>query len=196
MKPGVCWPHMRGLRLAAALTVWALGLWPAGATRMIPLAIEELTRLADTVVHGRVVDLESARDAEGRVFTRVGLQPLEYWKGTGPADRCELVAGGGVLGERAVVVEGQARYEVGDEVVAFLARNPAGERVTVGLSQGRFAVRTEAGSGRRFVSNPFWGSERDADAGPARATVSGPDRGAAAPLTLEHLRRRIREASR
>ncbi len=176
-------------------TVWAMVFWIASAmqlsaTRMVPLSVEQLAGVAGVVVHARVESVAAARDKEGRVFTRIGLRRIETWKGRMETGSFEIVAGGGVLGDREVRVVGQAVYAVGEEVVAFLVRNPDGEWVTVGLSQGRFSIWRDAASGQRYAVRPV---------------VSGHDSPAAArdveaavlrSLTLEELKRRTQETSR
>lgn len=187
----------RGVRCLAAVPGLVLALFlvpPLQATRMLALAIERLTADASLVVHARVTDVEVARDRAGRIFTRAGFEVREVWKGRLAGTRCEVVAGGGVLGERAVTVAGQASYAVGDEVVAFLVRNPAGELVTVGLAQGRFEVRVDPASGQRHVSNGFHGTNPSAGEGaPAPGAVRAPLQKT---LRLEELRSRVREVAR
>lgn len=173
-----------------AFVAAGLGLARAFATRWIPLTIEQLAAQADLVVHGRVSALEVGRDAAGHVFTRVEAEVRAVWKGALAGDRCDWVAGGGVLGDRAERSEAQARYEVGEELVVYLVRNPAGERVTIGMAQGCFPVRVDAVGGR-WASNPFWGDD------PSAATTTGGVRWPARrPLSLEELERRTREAGR
>lgn len=164
----------------------------ARATRMVPMTVEQLAATSTAVVHGRVVALESARDGEGRIYSRVDLRVLEVWRGTVASEVCQVVMGGGILGDRSVSVAGQAAYRVGEEVVAYLVRNPAGEWVTVGLSQGRFAVRRELDTGRSWVSNGFLGGRSGSGSGgtsAARSLMFPGDRA----MSLEELKLRTRE---
>ncbi|MBX3744099.1 MAG: hypothetical protein KF833_02215 [Verrucomicrobiae bacterium] len=170
------------------LGMW-LGLIPwAEGTRWVPLTIEELAARADAVVHGRVEGLTVLRDAGGRIYRRVEVRAIEVWRGVAGGVVWEVVAGGGVLGERLEAAQGQVEYRVGEEVVCFLVRNPAGEWVTLGLAQGAFRVREEGG--RRWVANPFWGGA--AGAGRDRHGGWPADR----PLAIEELRRRTLEVER
>lgn len=171
--------------------VFAVACPRAVGTRMVPLTIEQLARDAELVVHARVVARHCQQDAGGRVFTRVELQVVDLWKGRLSSGRVEVVHGGGVLGERVVSVEGQAEYNLGEEVVAYLIRNSRGETVTVGLAQGRFHVDQDPGSGRRYAVNLFWGGT-PAPGGP---TPAGPGQ-LIRPLSLEELKRRTQEAAR
>lgn len=184
-------PWRRRQTLLALMGVLSLGLGEpreAEATRLIPLTVEQLALGSGLVVHGRVQSLEVSRDSEGRVFTRVELAVIEVWRGvTAPRPvRCEIVVGGGTLGERRVRAAGQPEYGLGDEVVAYLARNPAGEWVTLGLSQGQFRIHPGGTSGERRVHNVFWGEEE--------TMPSGPRSPLRRPLTLGELKRRTQEA--
>ena len=173
------------------------GGFEAGATRWTPLTIEQLAARAEWIVRGKVTAIEVARDADGRLFTRIEGTVQESWKGSGkpaPEGRCTWVAGGGTLGTRIEGAEVQAQYRVGESLVVFLVRNPAGEWVTVGLSQGRFEIHSD-GAGASWVRNPFWGEEAGSVPGAERTgapTVRLPSR---RPLSLDELRRRIREAT-
>lgn len=191
-NPSGSWRGARGRRLFLGLVVAWLGMAAAFATRWVPLTIEQLSVQAGLVVHGRVSALEVGRDSGGRIFTRVELDILDVWKGTSPAGRCEWVFGGGVLGEQAATTDAQARYEMGEELVAYLVRNPAGEWVTVGMAQGCFPVRTDA-SGGRWASNLFWGDDGSSVTTLGAGGVRFPTR---RPLELEELKRRTQEAGR
>ena len=207
-----CWDHLQSLRERIRLprTRWfrasgGLGLrwrrffggilalcvaWvsvPAHASRFVMLTIDELSRSAEAVVHGRVVALEVRRDTEGRVFTRVELVLEDVWKGRMAGHTCVLVQGGGTLGEVDIHASGQAEFAVGDEVVAYMTRSPRGEWITVGLSQGRFQVSRDEATGYRWVRNRSWGGH--GELGNGRGMAWPPGR----PLRLEELKRRTQE---
>ena len=146
--------------------------------------MEELTRRADSVVHGRVASLEANRDAEGRVFTRVEIEMAEVWKGT-PTNHFTLVLGSGVLGHRWVKVIGEPEFRLGEEVVVFTLRNPRGDGVTLELAQGKFSIHEPRGGGEKLASNGVLGGA-EAAAGYRLPTQL--------PLPLAELERRVREA--
>ncbi|MBL9134212.1 MAG: hypothetical protein JNK85_00025 [Verrucomicrobiales bacterium] len=177
-----------GLLLALVFPYLAL------ATRMVPLAIEQLAGTSELIVHGHVQSVGTRRDAEGRVFTRVELEGMNVWKGRLEGTSCVVVLGGGILGDRQVAVTGQAEYAVGDEVVLFLVRNPRGEWVTVALEQGRFRVETDVDGQHKRASNLFWGvGPEKAPSGSGPRTPPGLRQGV---LSLEELKRRVVEAVR
>ena len=139
-------------RFLITLGLLGSGLAPAGSPVSGIQSVEELTRRADSVVHGRVASLEANRDAEGRVFTRVEIEMAEVWKGT-PTNHFTLVLGSGVLGHRWVKVIGEPEFRLGEEVVVFTLRNPRGDGVTLELAQGKFSIHEPRGGGEKLASN-------------------------------------------
>ncbi|MCC6233024.1 MAG: hypothetical protein IT580_10295 [Verrucomicrobiales bacterium] len=168
----------------------------AHATRLVPLAPEQLCALADCVLLGRVEAVEVKRDAAGRIHTLTSLQILELWKGQSEKEPLAVVSAGGVLGETRIETVEIATPEVGERGVWFLTRNPAGEWVTVGLDQGWFRVRSGATEVGETVENRF---HRAPNLNPnphpgANPGVRSERRPSWAALTLAELRRRVRES--
>ncbi len=163
------------------------------ATRMVALTPEQLAERAGCVAHGRISALETSRDPQGRIFTRIAMLHAQIWIGPGAGGVAALdwVVGGGVLGEERAETVGQAHFTVGEEVVVFLARNPAGDWGVVGLEQGRFAVVRHARAGKEeaWVRNRFWGGA-PAENGVADGGARLPSR---VPLSLAGLKRRVLE---
>ena len=163
----------------------------ASATLMIPLSIPELTRQAEVVVAGTVVSKTCIPGNAGRVVTEIELDVTEVWKGSVSSSRIRIVQGGGTLGTRRTVASGEASYEVGEEVVAFLVRNDRGEGVTLGLAQGKFAVEQETGTGEKLASNVFHGRKNAPEGSGIARADSGRDK-----LTLGKLKQQVKEAAR
>lgn len=160
---------------------------PAHAYLPIPLSVEELNRQADLVIRGTVLEKTCRRDAEGRIYTEVVLQVTETWRGHVGGERITVVQGGGILGNRAETAIGQVDYALKEDVVAFLVRNVRGEPVTVAMAQGKFHLERVGSLGTTLATNPFHKGETQVK---SRRVVSGPG------LTLEELRRRVKEAGR
>jgi len=174
----------RGLILASALASCA-----AWGLQWRPLAVEELTEHADVVVQARVTDRQCQRDEAGRIFTRVQLTVIEVWKGNLAGTDLAVVHSGGTWAGETAALEGQVEYPPGQEVVAFLARNPKGMYVTVGLAQGKFQViRTEKAS-QPLVRNPFHGLGVEPDL--LSQVRAGPEA-----LALSELKRRVQTVIR
>ena len=61
-------------------------------------------------------------------------------------------------GNERVEVSGEAEYQMGEEVVAFLVLNPRGQPITFALGQGKFHVWQDKPSGEKFTNNLFHGA--------------------------------------
>src|SRR5262245_18124243 len=156
------------------------------AIQLAPLSLEQLAKESAPIVQGTVLSKSCQRDPAGRIFTKVELGIVEVWKGSLATNRFTVVQGGGILGDRKATVSGQVEYALGEEVVAFLVLNDRGEGVTLGLAQGKFQIRQEAGTGERVVHNlfhsePVTRKQRLSDPIPTQR-----------PLTLAELKRRVR----
>jgi hypothetical protein len=158
------------------------------AVLMVPLSVEELAEEAEWIVQGQVLKRSTQRDDSGRIYTRIELDVKEVWKGGLQGGRFVLVHGGGILGEERSVVSGQAEFQIGEEVVAFLVGNERGEGVTLGLAQGKFHVWEEAGVKR--VRNLFHGHPPSA-APHAAASHDPGDKIISGALTLDELKGRV-----
>lgn len=129
---------------------------PALATRFVPLSIEELSRSASIIVQGTVRSKTCARDPGGSIFTKVELAVIETWKGQ-TGTNLTIIQSGGILGEEGAVIPGQANYEIGEEVVAFLVLNSRQEAITLGLAHGKFHVWKHPETGEKLARNIFHG---------------------------------------
>jgi hypothetical protein len=161
---------------------------PLRAEQMFPLSIDRLSARANLVLQGKVLSTTVQRDLQGRIYTVVKLQVDEVWKGSLATNQFTLVHGGGVLGDEVAAVSGEAGYEVGEEVVAFLVLNQRGEGVSVGLSQGKFHVWKDPLNGQKLAHNRFHGRHPAAAGPPARGAVAANvlDR-----LTVTDLKQRV-----
>src|SRR5437867_3219262 len=110
------------------------------AVLMKPLPITDLAQSAELIVHGTVVGKTCHRDEAGRIYTKIELNVFEFWKGSAPGATLTIFQGGGSIGNERVEVSGEAEYQVGEEVVAFLVLNPRGQPITFALGQGKFHV--------------------------------------------------------
>jgi hypothetical protein len=142
------------------------------ADQMIPLPIDKLSARAGLVLHGTVTSTTVRRDLAGRIYTAVDLRVEEVWKGSLTTNHFIVVHGGGVLGEEASVVSGEAEYAVGEELVCFLVLNQRGEGVSIGLSQGKFNVWKDPATGEKLAHNRFHGLHPSA-VGTSPSTVPG-----------------------
>lgn len=161
------------------------------AAGIVLVPVESLATRAEWILRGTVESLETSRGTGGVISTRAELNVAEVWKGPN-TQRTVLTLAGGVLGDRQVVVSGQATFKVGEEVVVFLVRNERGEGVVLELAQGKFRV-TQDSSKQRWVSNGVLGAG-DATEGSATTQAVKVVMPHQRPLGLQELKRRVLEA--
>ncbi|HMO66511.1 MAG TPA: hypothetical protein PKE47_15035 [Verrucomicrobiota bacterium] len=172
-------------RRPGLLLLLALALPPAlrGVTPQL-FTPGELAARAELVVTASVVELRAERDAAGRPRGVTRLAVAEVWKGTPAGSSLEVVQADAVLGAEQVETAGAVKLAVGDRVVAFLHRSPAGEWIWVARAQGCFVVLEEE-SREALASNGYWGSP-----GGTAAAAQPPHR---RPLSVARLRRLVQE---
>lgn len=132
------------MAVAVALA-WNLGGTAARATVMVEVALEDMTREAAVIVHGRVersrVQMR-VRDGAFEPWTLTDIRVLRTLKSDQTAnDRITIAERGGVHQGGGTWIDGTPRYAVGDEVVVFLRRYPDDSLRTFAMAQGRFRVR-------------------------------------------------------
>ena len=135
----------------------AASLPAAAATVRGPAGVAELTASAEAVLHARVVARESrwgaGGETSGLIFTRVTLQPIEWWKGGGAPVRVVVRVPGGSVGDLTQTVDGMAGFFPQEEVVVFLRKlgEEAGAAVYAveRLALGKFSIGRPAGSPAR-----------------------------------------------
>ncbi len=112
----------------------------ARAATVLALTVEELTGTSDRVIRGRVVSQETEAK-KGLVFRLTTLDVIEDLAGEGPS-RVVVRQLGGESGPHGVHIEGNAVFEVGEEVVVFVSIGRTGSSLVhvVGLSLGKFRV--------------------------------------------------------
>ncbi len=106
------------------------------------VADDVLARASAAAAHGRVVAVESSWDpAVGTIYTYVTLDVLQSWQLSGSPSRIVVKQLGGVVNDTALVVGGQAHFEVGEEVLLFLDVRPRDRTLSVaGLEQGKWTL--------------------------------------------------------
>lgn len=126
-----------------------------GASTVVQLNFDELSRASNTVVAGQVTAIEADRAANGYVYSTVTIHVAE-------AVPQSLVGGdytfrmiGGTLDEQSTHIEGMPKFAVGDGLILFLNETTDGAMgPTVGLWQGVFHLDAASGvsdSSRQLV---------------------------------------------
>jgi hypothetical protein len=131
----------------------------AAATVRGPADVVSLASAADAIVHARVVGRETGWGAggpsSGLIFTRITLQPIEWWKGGVDGAHVVVRVPGGSIGELTQTVEGASAFAAGEEVVVFLRKlgDERGRAVYAveRLALGKFSVVAGPGRSARAV---------------------------------------------
>ena len=121
----------------------------AEATLIRAFSLQELHRTADEVITGKVTDANSFwNEAHDTIYTDYTVQVEGRSKGAGGKTLTVRLMGGAV-GERELLVSGNARFEVGERVLLCLRANQ-GFHTLVGMSQGKWTVRRHGGVNHVF----------------------------------------------
>src|SRR5262245_6980508 len=177
---------LAGPVLLAAVVLGAAGR-PAEGSLAVAMDLEGLTRAADHVVVGEVLDVQSSWDTEHRhIYSTVTIGVAESWKGDAAARTITVVQPGGTLGDHVTRVAGLATFTQGERAVLCL-RGPAAAVSVVGLGQGKRPLRFDPAL-RTWVAHP---GDRSAA---VRIDVNGKmtPPPAETPLRLDELRQRVR----
>ncbi len=135
------------LAIVAALSVATIA--PAAATTVAPLSVEQMVDASDLVVRGTVDSVWVDEDENGHIWTRALVRVDEPLKGDADeGDYVTVEAAGGVVGNRQMIVDGSARYDVGEQTLLFLTDKPSrGVYGTVAMGKGKFTVRPDPRDG-------------------------------------------------
>jgi len=180
------------MRCVVLLVLLAASAPAAAATVRGPAGVADLAASAEAVLHARVIARESrwgaGGESSGLIFTRVTLQPIEWWKGGGAPARVVVRVPGGSVGDLTQTVDGMAEFAPQEEVVVFLHKL-GDEAGTAVYSVERFAL------GKFSIGRPA--------GGPARAwrdrngvACIGCDANEEDDLSVPELRERVRRAAR
>lgn len=134
--------RLTGLRAAGVVLGITLAA-PAGATSMVALTTAQLVDASDAVIRGTVTEVWTERDSGGTVWTHAQVEVHEVLKGDADLAAVIVDQPGGVWGGSATIVDGVARFSVGEDAVFFLETLGSGHTVPVGMLQGKFTVQMD-----------------------------------------------------
>jgi hypothetical protein len=142
------------LRFLPACVCLILAAAPARATTVVPPQFEELVTKADYIVRAVVRSVNAQMRTDGpqrHIVTKVELDVREVISGT-PPQPLVLEMLGGKVGTEEMTVDGTPKFQVGDEDILFVHGNGMQFCPLVALMHGRYPIRSEAGTGRQFVT--------------------------------------------
>jgi hypothetical protein len=156
--------RLRRAALAATISLsslcLALVVAPAieGAT-VLKMNVADLAARCDLAVEARITSASASLDASGRIGTDYALEIARTFAGAPAARRTIRIPGGVLPDGRGLVIPGMPVLSVGETAILFLsAENQRGERLPIGLAQGRLRILT-APDGTRSLASDLAGLE-------------------------------------
>jgi hypothetical protein len=126
----------------------------ASTTVLVPADLWDLTRSADAIAYGRIVDVRTfVAPVTRRIEREITFGVTEYYKG-GLGPSVTFTVPGGQFGHYRTVMVGSPEFTEGEEVVLFLGTAGAASPYIVGFAQGVFRVVPDTRTGERFVLSP------------------------------------------
>ncbi len=144
----MCVPCRRALAVLAALVFGSCV--PALASVVVPLSLVELSRSADVIADGTVVEVRAVAGPDG-IERLVHVQVGSTWKGE-PARALYVRLAGGRLGRTETRIPGVPDPAEGDRVVWFLVAHPRGGFSVLGLYQGALGALASPDGAARVLA--------------------------------------------
>jgi hypothetical protein len=169
------------MRLALVL----LGIGSLSATTLEKLGLNDMARKSTEIVTARVIG--SSTMVRGPIlYTRCRIQVVQRWKGA-PAGEMDLVVPGGSNGAIRQTFSGAPLLTDGGQYMLFLWTGKSGMTQIIGMSQGLFELRRDAGGEMIVTRNA--GSDTMVDAGTGKVVEDMP-----VTMTLRDMSDRIHRA--
>ena len=145
-------------------------------------------------MQGRVVAASAHwDDAAGTIYTFVTIDVVKSWGLPGAPPRVIVKQLGGIVGDTAFVVGGQARFEVGEDVLVFLDVRPRDNTLSVaGLEQGKWVLTGSADAATAAAREIRGHDQATVVAREYRSAVAARCAGGAGRLARQRGRRRVR----
>jgi hypothetical protein len=135
---------------------------------VVPAEFREMVAASQTIVHGRVVDVQSYETAGRRTIeSLVTVQVVEAIKGA-PGSTAYFKLPGGQVGRYRRVMVGAPQCARGDEVVLFLKGSVPAVPMPFGLTQGVYRVNRNAAGQATVMPMVNVGSDRVVRGDPSR----------------------------
>ena len=134
-----------------------IGLWlslipTSDATSMVKLEFNQLVDASDNIIRGKVTEMWVETDPRSNtIWTHAQVEITSVLKGNLTDDVIILEQPGGQHGHLGTIVEGVARFSVGEEGYFFVEKLNSDRFVTVGMYQGKYSVRLEPRSREEIV---------------------------------------------
>jgi hypothetical protein len=130
------------------------------------MSAKELTAESTAVFYGRCSKIETKwNDKKSIIFTYVTVVPEAYIKGNLGTEAVITIPGGQV-GDILYEVSEMPVFVEGEDVMAFIWKNPAGKNLVTGGYQGKMKIEKDAKTGKRMVNTSGIAVEPDTQTQP------------------------------
>ena len=183
--------HLVQVCLCAVLAV--LAAVPAGASTFLFVPQEELVAKAQSVVQGRVIEVQSFWNRQGTAIMTEAVVEVEDTLLGRETSHVRLITFGGEVGGYVIEAHGFPTFRKGQRLLVFLEPARAGEdgaHRVLGYRQGQFEIR--ANKRGQEIAVPAWEAAEQVRILKADGTEATAPR--AVPLT--QLKSQIREIAR
>lgn len=138
--------------LVFAILVFVTTIDFSEATVVRKLGEYELTTQAQAIIIGKVTSITSEwNEDQTKIFTYVTIVPQDFIKGNDTSSEITVKKIGGKVGNIGMLVHGTSVYEEDEEVLLFLGEKLNGSRTVIGLSQGKFSIKSDPTSQRKIL---------------------------------------------
>jgi len=153
---------MRSRSGIGSLVIVFLAIAPltTSASVVARLSLDQMVAMASNILVGRVVSQESYWEG-GIIATYVELEVSETYKGSFvEGQHVTIYQHGGAVGDLTMIVPGEPTFRTGEDVLLFLEdRGTDSQPLVLGMSQGKFEVTVDPGTGLRMVGRNLEGLE-------------------------------------
>ena len=134
------------------LLIFLFPLLQSNATVVKKLTEDEMTLQAERIVIGKCSSVRSEWNVDKtRIFTYVTIIPQSSLKGDNTSTPIVIKQPGGEVDGIGMHVEGASVFEEGEDVFLFLQKGRNGFHTVLGLSQGKFSIKTDPLTKRKML---------------------------------------------
>lgn len=134
------------------LIVFGIRLPIVNATVVKKLSEDEMVNQAQTILTGTCTSIRSEWNEERtKIFTYITISPQTPLKGDQIPQEITIKQPGGEVGEIGMRVDGASVFEEREEVLLFLKKGRKGFHRILGLSQGKFSIKTDPTTQRKIL---------------------------------------------
>lgn len=147
--------RMRAWVFAGMVASCFLMVWPARATTLVSMSLDQLTQASSDVVQAHVINQVSRwNDSHTQVLTITTFAVTQTYKG-GASTRVEIEQLGGTIGNMRVFVPGDVAFRTLEDYVLFLEPAAGTSRYhLVGMTQGAYRVYADSMTRQARVIQP------------------------------------------